>query len=615
MGWVNQSPLAQHELKPESLHHNLPGQPGVYLFKDSADRVIYVGKAKDLKKRVLSYFKTSSDLPYKTAAMMKRAEGLNYILTATEKEAFILERNLIKKHMPRYNIVLRDDKQYPCLRLDIKDTYPRLNIVRKIKKDGAIYFGPFSSANSVRSTLKLIDRVFHLRKCKGGSLPKRSRPCLNYQLGRCLGPCTHDIPGLSYREIVDQVKLFLEGRNLELVRHLKKNMNLASDQLNFEKAAGIRDQIRAVEATIERQHVVSPKMEDQDIIGIAQKDGISQLVILYVRRGFLLGSRDYIVRDKGGSSSEVIEAFLKQYYSQGLFIPKQILTSEPVEEIIPIADWISDLAKKRVSIHHPRRGEKLRLTRMAVANAENLIASRKESRKEDLIKLTKFVLKLKKVPRIIEGLDISNLYGDMAVGTIVSFVEGLPHKSGYRNYRIKGVDGIDDYGMMSELVARRLSKGLPPDLFVVDGGKGHLLVVKKTMKDYPGLEVPEVVAIAKADEKRGENADKVYIVDRKNPLALPSDHSVLFLLMRIRDEAHRRAVTYHRNIRGKSLKASELDTIPGIGFKRKKRLLKHFGDIDAVSNARFEDLVLCPGITPSVAKSILRFFDFYRNNH
>lgn len=252
---------------------------------------------------------------------------------------------------------------------------------------------------------------------------------------------------------------------------------------------------------------------------------------------------------------------------------------------------------------------------MAVANAENLIASRKESRKEDLIKLTKFVLKLKKVPRIIEGLDISNLYGDMAVGTIVSFVEGLPHKSGYRNYRIKGVDGIDDYGMMSELVARRLSKGLPPDLFVVDGGKGHLLVVKKTMKDYPGLEVPEVVAIAKADEKRGENADKVYIVDRKNPLALPSDHSVLFLLMRIRDEAHRRAVTYHRNIRGKSLKASELDTIPGIGFKRKKRLLKHFGDIDAVSNARFEDLVLCPGITPSVAKSILRFFDFYRNNH
>ena len=605
---MNEAPPIQHDLDPGSLRLNLPEGPGVYIFKDRSDKIIYVGKAKNLKRRIPAYFRPSSELPQKTALMMNKAEGLDYIFTATEKEAFILEDTLVKRHMPRYNIVLRDDKRYPCLRLDIQKPYPRLSIVRRIKKDGALYFGPFSSANSVRSTLKLIDRIFHLRKCKGRDLPKRSRPCLNYQLGRCLGACVHEVSSSNYKEIVDQVRLFLEGRNRELIRQLEKSMELASERLNFEKAGRIRDQIRAVEATIERQNVVSPKMEDQDVIGLGQENGRFQLVILFVRKGYLLGSRDYLFRNRGVSRSEIMEAFLKQYYSQESFVPKRILISEPVEGPAPMTDWISDLAGKRVTIHHPMRGEKLRLVRMAVTNAENLLSTRRETQKEDLIVLAKSVLRLKKAPRTIEGLDISTLHGDMAVGTIVSFVEGLPHKSGYRNYRIKGVEGMDDYGMMSEVVSRRLSKGNPPDLFVVDGGKGHLLAVKKTMSTFPGPNALDVVAIAKADERRRSKSDKIYIFGRKNPLPLKRDDPVLLLLMRIRDEAHRRAITYHRKLRGKRYKESELDQIPGIGPKKRRLLLRHFGDVDAISGATIEDLVLVPGISQSLARNVLTFF-------
>ncbi|MFC1533443.1 excinuclease ABC subunit UvrC [Thermodesulfobacteriota bacterium] len=599
---------SQLDMDPANLRFSLPEEPGVYLFKDSSDSIIYVGKAKNLKKRVLSYFKPSSDLPRKTALMMNRAKGLDYIITATENEAFILESSLIKRHIPRYNIVLRDDKQFPCLRLGIKETYPRLGIVRKIRKDGALYFGPFSSSHSVRSTLKLINRIFRLRKCKSGRLPKRSRPCLNYQLDRCLGPCTQDIPIDSYREIVDQVRLFLDGRNRDLLRQLEKDMKDFSDQHNFEEAARIRDQIRAVENTIERQHVVSQRMEDQDVIGIAQKEGIYQLVILFVRKGYLMGSRDYLFRYSEVSPSEVIEAFLKQYYHKVTSIPNNILISEPIDDLNQITGWLSEMAGKRVSIHRPLRGKKLRVIRMAVSNAKNLLTRNGGLRAVDLTELSKSVLKLKKIPRNIEGLDISNLHGDMAVGTVVSFVDGLPFKSGYRNYKIRGIDGIDDYGMMSELVRRRLSKGKLPDLFVVDGGKGHLMAVKRVIDSLPAKKIPEVVAIAKADEKKSEKTDKIYLSGRKNPLSLRRDHPVLFLMMRIRDEAHRRAINYHSKLRNKGLKESRLDLIPGIGPEKKKRLLKRFGDIDVISRAKPEDLVLVPGISNSLARIISNFF-------
>ena len=594
----------EHNLDPEALRPNLPRGAGVYLFKDASDQVIYVGKAKNLKKRVLSYFKPLTGLPYKTALMMKRAEGLDYILTANEKEAFILESNLIKKHLPRYNIILRDDSQYPALRLDIQNPFPRLQIVRKIKKDGALYFGPYSSATAVRSTLKLINRIFQLRKCKGPSLPTRSRPCLNNQLDRCLGACVHEVSPSSYGEIVDQARLFLEGRNQELVKQLKENMVSASGRLQFERAAQMRDQIRAVEKVMERQDVVSPKLEDQDVIGLAEKEDLFLLVVLFIRKGYLTGTRDYLFRQKGSLPSEVMEAFLKQYYSREAFIPKRILISEPINDLLPIRDWISDLAEKRVIIHHPLRGEKRRLVKMAVANAEILFTRRTALQGEDLMEMTKTFLKLKRTPRTIEGLDISNFQGDMAVGAIVSFVDGLPHKSDYRSYKIKNIEGIDDYGMMSEMVSRRLSGDSPPDLFLVDGGKGHLQAVKKVVDRFRGREIPDVAAIAKGDERRP--ADRIYIPGRKNALSLRQDHPLLLLFMRIRDEAHRRAITHHRKRRGKGLTESPLDEIPGVGPKRKQLLLKYFGEINSIYNASLEDIASVPGISLSLAKDIAK---------
>lgn len=599
---------AQHKLDPERLRPVLPNAPGVYLFKDSSGRVIYVGKAKNLKKRVFSYLKSSADLPYKTAMLMNKACSLDFILTSTEKEAFILESNLIKKYAPRYNVILKDDKQYPCLRLNLTEPFPRLSISRKIKKDGGAYFGPFSSAHSVRSTHKVIDRVFQLRKCKGRGLKKRTRPCLNYQIGRCLGPCTFEVSLPVYAEIVQKVRLFLEGRNQELISKLKEEMGEASRRLDFERAAKIRDQIEAVKKTVERQNVVSKRLEDQDIIGLAQDEKQCRLVILFVRKGYLVGNRNYLFNDPKGSASEVMEAFLKQYYSRNAFIPKQILISESVKDLGLITEWLSDLEGNKVRVHRPLKGEKLQLLKMALANAKNLLDSSAEQETQSLMSMVQSVLRLKTTPEFIEGMDISNLYGDNPVGAVVSFVDGLPNRSAYRNYRINTVGNIDDYGMMSELVEKRVSKGSLPDLFLVDGGKGHLAVVNKGLDRHINGDVPEVVSIAKPDKNRGEECDKIFIMGRKNPLSLKSDHPVLLLMMRIRDEAHRRAVTYHRRLRGKDTMRSELDLIAGIGPKRKAFLLRHYKSIDAISKAGVDDLERVSGINRSLAENIFSFF-------
>jgi excinuclease ABC subunit C len=603
---VNETPQIQLDLDPQTLPSMLPEGPGVYLFKDGSGKIIYAGKAKNLKKRVLSYFRPAAELPHKTGVMMGKARGLDYILTTTEKEAFILESNIIKQHLPRYNIVLRDDKQYPWLRLDPGEPYPRLSIVRRVKKDGARYFGPFSSAHSVRSTLKLIDRIFQLRKCRGPNPPQRSRPCLNFQLSQCLGPCAQDVPAEVYKEFIGQVTLFLEGRSHELIKELKKSMEAAAENLDFEKAAKIRDQIKAVEKTVERQNVVSPKMEDKDVIGLAEREGVFQIVILFVRKGRLSGSRNYLVKNEGGSSSEVMEAFLKQFYDRETFVPKHVLISESVDDLPAIGEWISDMGSKRVYIEKPSRGEKQGLVRMAVANAENLLIHRKEPTAGDVLEMAEAVLKLRKRPRVMECVDVSNIQGNMAVGVIVSFLEGLPNKEGYRNFRIKGVEGIDDYGMMAEVIGRRLSKGSPPDLLVVDGGKGHLHAVKRVVDRIKDENPPDLAAIAKEDHK--EEGEKVYIPGRKNPVNLRQDDPVLLLLMRIRDEAHRRAITYHRKLRKKAFTASELDHIPGLGTKRKHNLLKHFGSLEGIIGAREEDLAKVPGISPSLAERIKTFF-------
>ena len=598
----------QYPLDLESLRKVLPHGPGVYLFLGPQDRVIYVGKAKDLSKRVLSYFRSSNHVPTKTARMMKMAQSLEFILTLTEKEAFILENDLIKRFKPRYNIILRDDKQYPCLRLDIREPYPRLGIVRKIKKDGALYFGPFSSANAVRSTTRVISRVFKLRKCKGRKLKHRERPCINFQMDRCLAPCARTVSKKAYGEMVKQVRLFLEGRNTELVGALKKDMAEAAARLDFEKAAEIRDRVRAIGKTVERQHVVSRRMADQDIIGIAQKDEVRQLAVMFVRRGHLLGSRHFLFEDSNAALVEVMEAFLKQYYSGQVFIPGTILLSEPVDERNSLSEWISEMAGKKVVIHCPQRGEKKKLVQIAVANAGNLLAGHQITQKEALLESARSILNLQKVPRTIEGLDISNLQGVNAVGVVAAFKDGEPNRGNYLNFRIKHIDGIDDYGMMAEVMKRRIARPPLPDLFLVDGGKGHLSAVKKVLdhqleRSGPSP-LPEVISLAKPDEYLGERYDKIYIPGRKNPIRLGPDHPVLFLMMRIRDEAHRRAVTYHRKLRSKSLTRSVLDDIPGVGKERKKSLLKHFKGIDRIATAEVEELCAVPGINRGLALKI-----------
>ena len=620
---MKQSSPKHHELNVNLLQKTLPDGPGVYSFVDPSGRVIYVGKAKNLRKRVLSYFRPKPETFSKTGRMMKKADSLDFILTSTEQEAFILESSLIKKFMPRYNIILRDDKQYPCLRLDINEPFPRLAIVRKIKKDGALYFGPFSSANSMRSTKRVIDRVFKLRKCKSQRLKYKDRPCLNFQMNRCLAPCSHEIAEQKYNEIVQQVRLFLEGRNRELIVRLENDMDETAAKLDFERAAGIRDQINALKKTVERQHVVSPRLEDQDVIGLAQNGKLHQVVILFIRRGYLTGTRGFLFKDRSALASEVMEAFLKQYYSRDVLIPRNILISESIKDLIPINAWLCDLADRKIVIHRPQRGEKKKLVDMAIANAENLLVTHQETQKEDLMALARSVLGLKKTPRHIEGLDISNLQGRMAVGTVVSFVEGLPHRQGYRNYRMKMIDGIDDYGMMAEMVERRIAKGGLPDLFLVDGGKGHLAIVRRVIelqmsllsKDRPSKDpkqvfpVPEAISIAKPHEHRQEQRDKIYLPGRKNPLILNADHAVLLLMMRIRDEAHRRAISYHRRLRKKSFTRSDLNSIPGIGKKRKHQLLMYFKDIETISKASIENLKQAPAINQALAETIRSYFN------
>jgi excinuclease ABC subunit C len=590
------------------LKSDLPAAPGVYLFKDSSGHVIYVGKAKNLKKRVSSYFKSGEDISPKTAIMVSKAGGLDYILTSTENEAFILESSLIKGHMPKYNVILRDDKQYPCLRLDIKEPYPRLGIVRKIRKDGAIYFGPFSSALSVKSTLRLIDRVFRLRKCKSGTFSKKARPCLNYQLARCLGPCAYDVPADQYDRMVNQVKMLLEGRNNELMKQLDEEMRRLAELENFEEAAGIRDQIAAVKRTIERQHVVSSRLEDQDVIGLASDENLYQVTIQFIRKGYLTGSCNYSFKDTAASPSEVMEAFLKQYYSQSRFLPKQILISESVEDLDSIEAWISGLAGERIRLSRPIRGEKLSMIKMAVSNARDALLRNELRPKTDVIEFAMSTLNLKRRPERIDCLDISNLQGGLAVGTAASFMNGKPFKSGYRNYRIRMNEGVNDYGMMSELVSRHLKDGAPPDLLVIDGGKGHLMAANRALEEL-SLEVrPEVISIAKADEKKGEKSDKIFLTGRKNPLVLRRDHPVLLLLMHVRDEAHRRAVSYHRKLRNDGAEKSLLDLIPGIGPKRKRQLLKTFGNVKTISRVKAEDLAGVKGISRDLARSIADFF-------
>lgn len=588
---------------------SMPASPGVYLMKDVRGGVLYVGKAKTLPKRVTTYFQKNAP-SVRIGMMVARVEDVDFIVTDTEKEALILENSLIKKHKPRYNIVLRDDKTYPSIRLTVQEDYPRLEVVRRVAKDGAVYFGPFSSASSLRQTLRLIRRLFPLRQCKRPDVKNVDRACLNNQLGRCLGPCKDHVTKEEYRALVDEVIMFFQGRNKNLTDALKSRMKKASESLNFERAAWYRDRLADVERTLEKQNVVSHGNVDQDVIGFARDRGQVMAAILFIRRGSLLGRRN-IAMAGGGDAAEEVEALLGQYYGQDNLIPDEILVPITPPGVDVLQEWLKEKRGKSVRLISPVRGAKKNLLDLARQNAET--ALNEKIRAADLgvnalLELQR-KLHLPEPPLRIECYDNSNLRGDSPVGAMVVLENGEWVKSDYRRFKIKSASGMDDYAMMTEVLTRRLSKeDVPfPDLLLLDGGRGQLSMAGAVIKDLELEDPPPIAGLAKGREE-GE-ADKVWLPGRKNPVEFRSNSPALLMLMRIRDEAHRYVQSYHHAVRANTLKKSVLDDIPGVGPAKRKALLEYFGKLEYVKNAEIEEIEKVKGVNRTLAEEIFYFFN------
>ena len=602
--------------------NNLPSNPGVYLFKDKRGTILYVGKAGNIKHRVSTYFRKPAGKDLKTLTMLEKVADIDTIVTDTEKEAFILEDTLVKTHRPRYNVKLRDDKNYPCLKLSLEEEYPTLCIVRRIKKDGSLYFGPYPSATSLRETLRLIRRLFPIRTCMDTKFTHRLRPCINYEMGRCLGPCCEGVDPSKYREVVQQVRMFLAGKNRDLLEGLKKKMEEESEKLHFEAAAKIRNQIASIEQVVEKQKIVSTDFLDQDVIGFQRQGHKIVLYPLFVRAGRLMGGRGFVISSAGLLDEEVLSSFVFQYYREGKFIPEQILIPKSIPEQDFVEQWLTELKGKKVKILVPLKGDKKQLLKMASENAEQFLLAKDELDKDEekLLDSLKERLHLRNVPRRIEAFDISNLQGGNAVGSMVFFEDGKPDKERYRHFKIKTVEGANDYGMMYEVLLRRYQKTAKendlPDLVLLDGGKGQLNVAQQVFKELKIREV-DLISLAKerpAERPRpsrlGRTEEKVFRPQYKEPFILGSHSPLLHLLDRIRDEAHRFAITYHKKVRSKVTVRSELGEIPGIGQIRQRELLRYFGTVEKIRQATEEELAKAPKMN---SKSAQRVYDFYRN--
>lgn len=589
--------------------------PGVYVMKDGRGNIIYVGKARNLKKRLNSYFtrfySRPQQLDIKTGVLVRKITDFDTILTSTEKEALILESNLIKRHKPRYNVILRDDKRYPSLRLDINSLYPILTVVRKLEKDGARYFGPFASPSAVHQSLKVIHKTFKLRKCKTKAFQNRSRPCLNYQMGACLAPCCLSVDQDRYQEIVKEVVLFLKGRTPELIKKIKKEMTTAAATQDFEKAADLRDKMFALEKILEKQVAVTTDFIDRDVLAVARSTESSLITLLFIRGGFLLGTRCFSFSETISTEAEMIGTFIRQYYETTPFIPKEILIPNILEDESLIEEVLSNIKGQKVKILRPQRGEKFRLVKLAIQNAEDglkeFVAT--AAAEIDLLARLQKRLKMKQLPERIECVDNSNIAGKEAVAAVVVFEKAQPAKSAYRRYRIKAAAARNDYACLDEVIKRRFGKGEKskpyPDILMVDGGKGQLNIAVAVLKEF-GLDKNfQILSIAKKDEKKGETIDKIYKPGRVNPVNMGREGDLLLFLQRIRDEAHRFAITFHRRRRSVTFMRSALDAVPGIGQKRKKALLKHFGSIKKIRAATLEELSAVPGMHRSVAENVL----------
>ncbi len=635
---------------------NAPRAPGVYLMKDDKEAVIYVGKARDLRMRIRAYF-AQTDARAMIPFLVSRIRDIDFILTSTEKEALILDNSLIKEHWPRYNVNLRDDKTYYNIRIDPSEEFPRFQLVRRPKKDGARYFGPYPSGNSARETIRFLQSILPLRSCRDRELKRRSRVCLEYEIGRCSAPCVGLIGREEYGGLVKDGMAFLEGRAKALLGELRARMNSRAEELRFEEAALLRDRIAALEETLEKQRMVSPTSRNRDVFGLCREDNLTQIVLLFVRDGRMTGRKTFPVIRLRADTGEIISSLLMQYYDGAVEIPDEVILPAASEDAELLSEWLTEKKGRGVALVFPRRGEAAALLKIAGNNAESALKTARlaESNPGEELRILQEKLSLRALPRHIECFDISNIGGQYAVGSLVAFTDGVPDKKNYRRFRIRTVPGADDFAMMYEVLSRRYQKKERlPELIVVDGGKGQLGVALAVMKDLR-IEGVELIGLAKARDEAdpwfprrpqravspagdapaaggsedrenelgrsrapaagsrpdapGKSEDRVFLPGRKDPVYLSRWPAALFLLQRIRDEAHRFAIAYHRKLRQKGELQSLLDKIPGIGPARKKALLVSFGDLKRIREASLADLTRVEGVGEDTARRIRAFLD------
>jgi excinuclease ABC subunit C len=618
----------------------VPHGPGVYLMKGEQEKILYIGKARSLSDRVRSYFHKGSVLTPKIHSMVDQVQDIECLVTQNELEALILENNLIKKHRPKYNVLLRDDKNYPFLRLPLKDDYPRLQIVRRVKRDGALYFGPYVPTNALRETLRALRRVFPLPNCKIKIDGTAERACIEFEIKRCLAPCTGHQSREQYRSMIQQVKMFLEGKDRELINQLKTQMEDESRRLHFEEAARLRDTIFKIERTLEKQRVTSTELVDQDVLSLARHQDMADLQVMFVRGGMLIGRKDFSLEGVGERpDEEVYTSLIQQIYSKEGVIPPEILLPIKLAEKDLLERWLSDRREGPVRLHAPSRGPDAQLLKLAQENAALRLQEHLglQQQGEQALAEVQRLLGLRRLPRRIEAFDISNIMGDQAVGSMVVYEGKGMKKSDYRKFRIRTIRGANDFAMIQEVLHRHYSRvketqGKQPDLILIDGGKGQLSAALEVLeqlnlrqKTSEGLASParargvgasedqhlvlphgpqhhiDIIGLAKA---RDEKDERVFLPGSSEAIVLPPASPATHLLQRVRDEAHRFAITYHRKLRDQDMVTSVLDEIDGIGDARKRALLRHFGGLERIQQATLEELEKVPELGKVLARRI-----------
>ncbi len=596
----------------------LPASPGVYLMRDAEGNILYVGKAANLHHRVRSYFGAGQKLSPKLERMVARVSDFDFFVTTSEQEALILELNLIKRHRPRYNVRLKDDKTFPYLKIDINEDWPRVHITRRLEEDKGRYFGPFASAKSVRQTLKVLKGIFPFRSCSKAITGTDLRPCLEYHIHHCLAPCIGAVSKEEYAEVIKQVILFLEGKQEMVVQELQSEMKEAAEALDFEKAALLRDQIQAIDRVIEGQRIATTVKGEQDVIAFASDKDQAYVQVFFIRSGKLIGRESFVLQGTRSEQPEqIMTNFIKQFYASAPHIPPLLLLQHPVADRNIIEGWLQSKRGGKVHIQVPCRGNKKQLVRTVAENAQQGLEQLKVKQLATPAALAAALAEIKRglhLPRLpsrMEGYDISNIRGTAAVGSMVVFEEGKPKPSHYRRFRIKTVSGVDDYAMLQEVVKRRFKRSLKsdastpntwailPDLVLIDGGKGQLNSVLAAMREVGASSVP-TASLAKENEE-------IFVPQKRESIILPRSSPGLQLLQRLRDEAHRFALGYHRKIHKKESLASVLDTIPGIGAKRKRALLKQFGSVQTIRETPIEELAATRGINKNLAQRVKEY--------